>query len=148
MLWRRDSGGSSQDDGPGTPLADEAEAFLNGSYLAHLASIGRVAPGWAWINPLAHGTRAQIVALAQPATRGSGVVARDAWDKALAFLAQELLQLIAAGTSLAELQRTILVPLELELAARRGRALNRDEIITTLLLALREPTRGRDVDEF
>ena len=146
MLRRRDSGDQSQGAG-GTPLADEAEAFLNGTYLAHLASIGRAAPGWAWINPLAHGTRNQLVALAQPAARGSGVVARDAWDKALAFLAHELLKLTARDVSLIEVQRTILVPLELELAARRGRNLNRDEIVTTLLLALREPTRRRDADD-
>ncbi len=147
MSWRRESWEQPPGAGPKTPLADEAEAFLNGTLLAHMASIGRAAPGWAWVNPLAHGTRPEIVALARPAAKGSPVAGRDAWEGALAFLARELLTLTAGDLSLAEVQRTVLVPLELELAARRGRPLNRDEIVTTLLLALREPTRARDVDE-
>jgi hypothetical protein len=73
-----------------------------------------------WLNVLAHGSQDDIGALAigEPAWRISSHT--SVWHEALSFLAHDLLsQATRQGRALAELQRSTLVPLELDFAGRR-----------------------------
>jgi len=73
-------------------------------------------PAWAWLNRLAHGFAAEVRALA-----AEGASLDDHWDGAIRFLAGELVARAPDDRSMATLQRDALVPLELAMAARRGR---------------------------
>lgn len=78
-------------------------------------------PDWAWLNVLAHGSQDDIRALAngEPPWRISSDT--SVWHEALSFLAEELIsQATRQGRALAVLQRSTLVPLELELACPKG----------------------------
>ncbi len=92
-------------------LAAETEAMLSGR-LADRWS-GDRAPGWVWLNTLAHADWAGLTDIADGSLRGQ----RSAWDGALMFLAGELLASAGSPGALRDLQRTELVPLELELLA-------------------------------
>ena len=106
-----------------TTLPDPAtvadyESFLAGTYAQFLQRHHMPIPHWAWINPLAHRTNEQIVELAsQPLIARTGVQPPGTWDDATIYLAGVILA--AAQTrdqTLAQLQKTTLVPLELTLA--------------------------------
>ena len=102
-------------------LIAECEAFFSGRYAQYVDSKNLRVPDWAWLNVLAHGSQDDIGALAigEPAWRVSSHT--SVWQKALSFLAQELTsQATRQGCALAELQRSTLVPLELEFARQRG----------------------------
>jgi hypothetical protein len=97
-------------------LVRECEAFLAGGLAEYLDERGIVVPVWAWTNLLAHGTPEQITdcvcAPVQPRCSD-----RD-WGVARSLLAFEIFDLMEAGYPLEELQQDVLIPLELELAAR------------------------------
>lgn len=98
-------------DPVGAALAAECEAFLAGHYADHLVREVQIVPAWAWMNLIAHGTEDQIREAA------TTFVARG-WPGASRFLAGELIDLVESGLEpLDELQRSYLVPLELELAS-------------------------------
>lgn len=98
-------------DPVGESLVAESEAFLNGTLAEHLVDHVQVVPAWAWMNLLAHGTETYVRAAAIT------FVARG-WPGARRFLAGELVDLLESGHGpLETLQRTALVPLELELAS-------------------------------
>lgn len=97
-------------------LVEESEAFLVGRYVEHLESRAAAVPVWAWTNALAHGTADDLRRVADGA-RADQTAAHD-WRAARAYVAAELLEATARGTSLAETQRQLLVPLELRLAGR------------------------------
>ncbi len=92
----------------GNRLVTECEAFLAGR-LADGAEV--VVPVWTWTNLLAHGSEED---LARESLEGSG----DDWRKARAYLASSLLALASTNGPLEEIQQRVLVPLELDLAAR------------------------------
>lgn len=99
-LWRAQPG----------DLGAECEAFLSGSYQSYLMGRSSPVPAWAWINPLAHGDRAQVERIARMADNGSDAQALTA------CLARKMLRSIDAGVgTLRELQRRTLIPLELAL---------------------------------
>jgi hypothetical protein len=97
-------------------VAEECEAFLNGTLAEYWEDKGIDVPVWTWINLLAHGSAAQIAhSVSRPGrTRRPG----RSWAIARAYLAYEVLDLIDAEFTLADMQATVLVQLELELAAR------------------------------
>jgi hypothetical protein len=101
-------------------LVAECEEFLFGRYAQYLRGQNRAVPTWAWLNLLAHGNEQDITTLAvsgSPRPSSSDIV----WQEALAFLAQELMsEATRRGLPLVSLQRSTLVPLELEFAGRRG----------------------------
>jgi hypothetical protein len=104
-----------QQTGGGT-VALECEAFLNGSLAEYWDDKGVVVPVWAWMNLLAHGSEEQITeTVAQPARPRRAV--RN-WRIARSYLATEVLDVVDARFTLHDMQSTILVPLELEMAAR------------------------------
>jgi hypothetical protein len=97
-------------------LATECEAFLNGTLAEYWDEKGVVVPVWAWTNLLAHGSGGRI---------GESVVgpsrprrAARNWRIARSYLAHRVLHLTDVQFTLSELQRSILIPLELEMAAR------------------------------
>ena len=94
-------------------LVAECEAFLSGHYAQNPGDNDWCAPGWARLNVLAHGSDADVATLA---ANGGQPWDNSAWPQALAFLAQELLsEATRQGRPLPDLQRSTLVPLELDL---------------------------------
>jgi hypothetical protein len=91
-------------------LVEESQAFLDGRYAELAASSGETrVPVWAWMNLLAHGTEAELRVTA------SQLLVTQGWRQARAFVAGEVIDVIDAGLmSLSQVQRDILVPLELD----------------------------------
>ena len=85
----------------GAEVVEEIEAFLQGTYAQWLVGHGRAVPVAAWLNAVAHGDDELICTLAA----GDDTVPPE-WREALARLAR---------TATPEVQREILVPLELDL---------------------------------
>jgi hypothetical protein len=107
--------GKLRRDLPGDVLVSECAAFLNGTLAEFWEANGTVVPVWAWTNLLAHGSERQIheSVRRQPKPRRTG----RSWRIARSYLAYQVLDLACAELTLAELQTTVLLPLELELAA-------------------------------
>ncbi len=99
-------------------LALECEALLGGRIVDLLRAEGRPAPAWAWVNALAHGTREELATWAaeDPTPEPGGVSEATAWRMLMSFLADDLLTRADSGpATLADLQRSRLIPLELDL---------------------------------
>jgi hypothetical protein len=107
----------SEDRALGRQLVADCEAFLVGRYADELDARRLTVPTWAWTNLLAHGSATDLRLRAGTAPQGTP--ASTAWRAARAYLATEILDSVDRGASLAELQRAVLRPLELQLAARR-----------------------------
>lgn len=88
-------------------LGDECDAYVAGDYLAYARCHGLPLSAWMWLNEIAHGSPDHV---AYAAANGS----RHGWDGTSAVLAQALLA-ATAGTDTSSIQRSVLVPLELEL---------------------------------
>ena len=98
----------------GRELVKECETYLCGRYADHMDAEHRVVPNWAWINVLAHGDLERLREVAagdglDPRRRTSTTV----WWQAVAFVADVVLAQGGDESSLDELQRSVLVPLEL-----------------------------------
>jgi hypothetical protein len=105
---------SGQDTSYGT-IAIECEAFLAGSLAEYWDDKGMEIPVWAYMNLLAHGTVRQIgECLVGPNPRRQ---ADRSWRVARSYLAFEVLDLTDLEFTLAELQSSVLIPLELQMAA-------------------------------
>ena len=102
-------------DLPGDVLALECEAYLTGTLAEFLEERGTSVPVWTWTNLLAHGTESQIAeSLHRPSLpRRTG----RSWRIARSYLAYQVLDVTCEGFTLEELQSTVLLPLELDLAA-------------------------------
>ena len=55
MLFGRRNRGQPPTTYEGAQLIADTEAFLSGDYVDYLWRRGMTAPGWAWLNRLAHG---------------------------------------------------------------------------------------------
>jgi hypothetical protein len=108
MRKREQSGGSI--------LATECGAFLDGTLAEYWDQRGVVVPVWSWMNLLAHGSEELICeSVARPSRpRRPG----RSWWVARSYLAYEVLDRVDAPGALSDLQRDVLIPLELEMAAR------------------------------
>jgi hypothetical protein len=100
----------------GIELVTECEAFLQGRLAESLEIRAESVPVWAWTNLLAHGSERYLRAEGARARRPSGGPDAE-WRLARSFLATEVLYCAHLHGSLAELQRAVLVPLELKLAS-------------------------------
>ena len=127
IVWGRRRRADSKERAPLDPaalaaaqLVREAEAFLSGSLALERARNGIHPADWEWVNLLAHGTQAQLLRLALgPPPPPDTPTCELQWLEAVRFLADEMIKLVTEGrTTLAALQRSVLVPLELELASR------------------------------
>jgi hypothetical protein len=98
-------------------VADEAEAFLQGRLLERMLSCGAggQAPGWMWLNAVAHGDPEQVEMLATVCA--DKVKPTGGWRGARARLARELLDRSEGDVAAMRLlQRQVLIPLEERLA--------------------------------
>ena len=121
-------------------LTLECEALLAGRYADCLCSHGRWAPPWTWVNALAHCSAPELTALAG----GGGnpgvddLPGTDQWRRALAFLAEDVLgQIEVRGATLDQLQRTRLIPLELELCRNPDRCTDLGELAGVVMAVVR-----------
>jgi hypothetical protein len=94
---------------------EEATAVLNGR-MVHRYGPGESVPAWARINELAHADWDDLTHLCDPTTPTS----RSAWDGAVRYLAAEVVSAAGSPAGLRELQRSRLIPLELDMLAARG----------------------------
>ncbi len=86
----------------------ESVRLLTGDAVGVFNELGQGAPGWAWVNVLAHSRPNELAGIKRPHRFG--------WDAVVADLAAELLSLgHGCPVAVAFLQRTALVPLELAL---------------------------------
>ena len=104
------------DNEPGDSiLARECRAFLDGTLAEFWDEAGIIVPVWAWTNLLAHGSEEMIgesvLRAARPRRAGRS------WRIARSYLAYRVLEHSDARFTLRDLQASILVPLELEMAA-------------------------------
>ena len=102
-------------------LPDEAEAFLQGTYVERLRARGEASQilPWMWLNSVAHGPLARVADLAAGV---STTASRDSlgWNEARALIAKDVLELCGPDQlDLARLQHDVLVPLELRLVKSR-----------------------------
>ena len=97
-------------------IALECERFLDGTLAEYWDDKGMDVPVWAWMNLLAHGSARQIgECIARPyRPRRSS----RSWRIARSYLAYEVLDVTDMEYTLAELQSTVLIPLELEMSAQ------------------------------
>lgn len=128
-----------------TELTLECEALLAGRYADYLCSHGRWAPSWTWVNALAHCSAPELNVLAG----GDGEPGVDdppgtgPWRRALAVLAEDVLgQIEVRGVTLDQLQRTRLIPLELELCRNPDRCTDPGELAGVVMAIVRRlPSR-------
>lgn len=106
-------------------LDEECAAFLVGRYGSYLESQHRRVPMWARLNPLCHRDEPGLAALARSPNRDG-----DGWGAATAYLAEEVLCAAARhGTTVADIQRSALIPLELQLASKAERVVARPSVL-------------------
>ena len=140
MLGRRrkapDYEGGSESRPEGIDLDNEFDAFLAGRYAEYAARHGLPIPAWAWINRLAHATPDELDQLAdrKPLRDNDGEV--SAWRATVTILARKIRSRIGSDDQkLRELQRLVLVPVELTLAGEHA-SLRPDGVRDIVLWAL------------
>jgi hypothetical protein len=117
MMWRRHNRSQPSDTFGVDPndVGWECELFLAGRYAQRLHAHHLPIPAWACLNPLAHGTNDDLANLR---ARNVEAVWPLQWMNAISFLAGEIMVLIDDDPDLLrELQRDVLVPMELRLAS-------------------------------
>jgi hypothetical protein len=137
-VWRKRWSGH-----PDRELVEVAESFLRGALPDRAGGRAKRLPAWAWVSALAHGSRATVEELA--CRQGERDTAAG-WARAVGFLAGEALDVAGPGEDgLAELQRRVLVPAELDFldrAAQEGTP-EPERFVAGVLPALEEERRAR-----
>lgn len=100
---------------PDETLVLEAQCFLDGNYLDIAFSDNRDVPVWAWISIIAHGERESVEHAATWLTDHEGVRPEfDMWGRVLQNIARQVLNVASfPRCSLGDIQRELLIPLEL-----------------------------------
>lgn len=98
-------------------LVAECEAFLHGHLAEEIDGRAERVPVWAWTNLLAHGSETDLQAERRAPYRRVNA-SNERWRAARSYLAEEVSDLAEKDDPLIEIQRKVLVPLELQLAAR------------------------------
>lgn len=143
-MWHRieaEGGRLRWPDGP--RLVRECEAFLSGRLAEEMERDEDPLPAWAWCNMLAHGTPRQLRAMA-----GGSLLQRfeasEAWERGLCFLAREILALVDEHRCTVEdIQRQVLVPLELEMSRDPGWVTTGPGLFVMRVVAALAHYRGR-----
>ena len=118
-------------------LVQESDLYLSGYYAEYLDTRNRPVPTWAWLSALAHGSAEQLRSLAMHDDPGDRVpTRRTLWWQAVGFLAAEILAHHDDELGLDELQRSVLVPLELAWPSTDRRYVQPRELVRTVLGAL------------
>ena len=124
----------------GSGLGDECEAFLAGEWVDHLEAEGLPVPSWAWLNRVAHAPEADLRAMTRlPAWSHTEM---DEWSRLRACVAATVLDRAKQmSTTPAEMQRLVLVPIELRVCGDdRLQQLGNPELLIRLLGALHHPS--------
>lgn len=145
-MWRRDPQPREPDEPEPTIASpgDELDCYLAGSYAEWLLRRHRSVPAWAWVNPLAHCTLAELDDLRMgefPSTDHDVDV--SLWQQVVMFLANEVLERVDDDDALRELQRAVLVPIELRLTDHWWYALAPIDLATIVLVALHDVPHRR-----
>jgi hypothetical protein len=113
-------------------LITECEAFLSGRLADHYVAHNQAVPGWAWLNVLAHGSEEQVSSLVD--ADHAWLPSERSWRQAVTYLAAEVRAVVeTTSSSLDELQRAVLVPLEFGLTAENRNPLNPGQVVRTVL---------------
>ncbi len=142
-MWkRRSSERRGPTDSEGVPplcgsdlLVAECESYLTGRYALDLASRDLPVPQWAWLGMLAHAPFALLNAWAieEPLFERWNTES-GRWCHAVARLARELLDTSAAvGEPVEDLQRAVLVQLELDPDAVAQQAATPAQLVSWVL---------------
>jgi hypothetical protein len=118
----------------------ECEAFLAGDWAEYRAAHREAVPHWAWLNRVAHASETALrVAVRTPAW---GLRTYDEWTRLRLCVAERLLdQAAARAVSVPDLQRLVLVPMELGLFDDEPLSrLSDAELLGRVLAALQHPT--------
>jgi hypothetical protein len=140
-MWRRrkeDPEPEHRATGLEAGVGDECEAYLAGHLASFLAARGRPVPPVGWLNQVVHGTPRELSALA--VTGSTETLQPSRWARAVGYLARSLLERAReTGRPIEELQRELLLPLELELIARPDAAdLDEADMIRLTMVRLYE----------
>jgi len=96
-----------------TGVGDECEAFLAGQLAAHFLNRHRPIPPVAWLNRVVHATANELAILA---VGTSDTFQPGTWARAVSYLARIVQERAReTGRPVNEIQRELLLPLELEL---------------------------------
>ena len=127
-------------------FSDACESFLHGAYADHLRSIGRPIPAWTWLNVLAHGTETQVRAITHTPPLATGdCQAAEKLRQALVFLAGEVLDHAERIGGLGVLQRSVLIPLELQLVdSHKSLWLTTGQLVGEVYIALDEHSNSKE----
>jgi hypothetical protein len=118
-------------------LVAECDAFLVGEYLELLDELDQLVPSNAWINPLAHADAERLAELARGQWDRCPLGYRP-WERAVVFLAGEVLDASRRwGCEPADVQRAVLIPLELDLLRRTdGVPVESGQLVALVLVQL------------
>jgi hypothetical protein len=99
----------------GEILASETEQFLNGTLLDVAFASGDDVPAWIWLSAIAHGDAPLLARTKHWLSDHKGVRPElNGWGRVLQHLTTRLLETSEAmGCPTSDLQRSLLVPLEL-----------------------------------
>lgn len=100
-------------------LVAECEAFATGRLAELYQQRDGYVPVWTWTNLLAHGD-VGVLRRAYAVEQDRPIFSEQRWQAARSFLAGEVLALGLSEGPLAEVQRSVLVPIELDLAKDRS----------------------------
>jgi hypothetical protein len=116
MRWRFRQ---PREERPGDSIADEAEQFLAGGYLDIAFVNERDVPAWIWMSTLAHADGATLERAEHWLDHQREMRPElELWGRMLQLLARRVHEsYVAIGCSLEDLQREVLVPLELAVSA-------------------------------
>ncbi len=141
-MWKRRSSDRGPTDSEGMPLlcgsdllVAECESYLNGRYALDLATRDLPVPQWAWLGMLAHApaTLLNAWAIEEPLFERWNTDS-GRWCLAVARLARELLETAAAvGEPVEDLQRVVLVQLELDPDAAASHATTPAQLVSWVL---------------
>lgn len=123
---------------PGEGLGDECEAWLAGRWAEHLDTRHQAVPSWAWLNQVAHASEEALQTMSQPPEKNPR---DDQWSWLRACVAEALIKRASErGVTVADLQRSVLVPIELALFGDESRRMGDTELMIMVLAALRHPS--------
>ena len=131
MEGHRDHGEDNADLTEVEDVIAEAQRLLSGRTFD--AQRGCRRRGWALIGALAHGDRQELQKLA-----GGGITSHPTsatWDAILAYLAGEVLDTAPSDPALVQVQRQVLIPLELKLLGASVQGPSNPRELATIVLA-------------
>ena len=134
MWWKRRASNEPDPDGG---LGEECEAWLAGTWAEYLAGRGEPVPRWAWLNQVAHASEKAVRSMTRLPD-----VNNDEWLRLRGCVAESLIKEAAGkGVSVAELQRSVLLPIECALFHNESLyRFGNPELMVRILAALHHPS--------